>query len=185
MAMSKVTLLALMNGILLLALTLADFFHFLHFNLVFSYQWHKILHLVGVVLMMGNMVVGPIWFSYAYYSGDKKLLVFAGRLLQITDMWLTLPGIFLTVINGLCLAAAFGGTRNGPDWLFWSVIALIAMWALSMPVLFLQEKMYQALAEEPSDDLKIRKLIVQWGIWGTLVMLPPTLIFYWMVMKRV
>jgi len=27
---------------------------------------------------MGNMIVGPIWFMYAYNSKDKHLLKFAG-----------------------------------------------------------------------------------------------------------
>jgi len=72
---------------------------------------------------MGNMVVGPIWFIYAYFSKDKTLLKFAGRLLELTDIYHTIPGIALTVLNGLYLASIYGGTKNQP-WLFNSMILL-------------------------------------------------------------
>lgn len=184
MIVSKAGRWAAANGIIMSALTLAEFSGMLHFGLVFSYGWHKLLHLLGVVMLMGNMIVGPVWFSFAYYSGDNQLLRFAGRLLQVTDLWLTIPGVLLTVLNGLCLASVFGGS-NAQGWLYWSVLALFLMWALSIPVLYIQEKLYRALDAENWDRSKIQQLVTQWAIWGTLVMLPPTLIFYWMVMKNI
>ncbi|MCC6283249.1 MAG: DUF2269 family protein [Saprospiraceae bacterium] len=184
MAISKVTRISILNGLFLLFLTLAEFWGTLHFNLVFSYQWHKILHLAGVVILMGNMVVGPVWFSYAYYSGDKGLLKFACRLLQITDLYLMAPGIALTVVNGLFLASALGGSHNLP-WLYYSVVLLILMWLLSIPVVYIQEKMYQVIDHESFNRLKINRLLTYWGILGTLVMIPPTIIFYLMVAKSI
>lgn len=180
MGISKYTWISICNGLILLLLTISEFSGWLKFGLLFSYQWHKVLHLAGVVMMMGNMITSAVWFSYAYYSPDKTLLKFAVRLLQITDVYLTLPGVALAVLNGLVLASAFGGTRQLP-WLFYSVILLLVMWALSIPVLYIQEKIYKAVDK----GLDVNKLIVQWGIWGTLVMVPPVIIFYWMVIKSV
>lgn len=184
MKLTKITQISIINGLILLLLTLSEFFGLLKFNLVLSYQWHKILHIFGVILFMGNMIVGPFWFLFAYYSKDKTLLKFANRLLQLTDLYLTIPGVALTVLNGLYLASFFGGTRNQP-WLFYSIISLFIMWALSIPLIYFQEKMYTTIANEPDNDSKINKLLVRWGILGTIVMIPPTYVFYLMVVKAI
>lgn len=182
MKLSKFNRIALFNGLLLLALTLSEFTGLLSFPLILSYQWHKILHLIGVMLFMGNMIVGPVWFSYAYYSGNPVLLRFAARLLGLTDVYLTIPGIALTIINGLFLATALGGSRLLP-WLYWSIILLLLMWAISIPVIFIQEKMYREIDAEKPNEERLKRLLNQWAVWGTLVTIPPSIIFYLMVAK--
>lgn len=182
--MKSITKVSILNGLILLFLTLSEFLGLFKFDLIFSYQWHKILHIFGLILFMGNMVVGPVWFSFAYFSKDKTLLKFANRLLQLTDLFLTVPGVALTVLNGLCLASVFGGAKNQP-WLYHSIILLFIMWALSIPLIYLQEKMYSTIDNEPNNDAKINKLLIRWAILGTIVMIPPTIIFYLMVFKTV
>lgn len=181
--MRTITKISILNGLILLCLTLSEFFGLIKFDLLLSYHWHKILHIIGVVLFMGNMIVGPIWFMYAYFSKDKTLLKFAGKLLELTDIYLTVPGIALTVLNGLCLASVYGGTKHQP-WLFYSIILLFVMWALSIPLIYLQDKMYQSL-DKDSDITRITTFIIRWGIWGTLVMIPPSVIFYLMIVKTI
>jgi len=181
--MRNVTKISILNGLILLSLTLSEFFGLIKFDLLLPYYWHKILHIIGVVLFMGNMIVGPIWFLYAYYSKDKNLLKFAGKLLELTDVYLTIPGIALTVLNGLYLASVFGGTKNQP-WLFYSIILLFVMWALSIPLIYLQEKLYQSIDKE--FDIKIiDTLLIRWGILGTIVMIPPSIVFYLMIVKAI
>lgn len=184
MKLTKVTLISILNGLFLLLLTLLEFFGIMQFGLILPYHWHKILHILGVVIFMGNMIVGPIWFLFAYYSKDKHLLKFANKLLQLTDMYLTIPGVALTVLNGLSLASAFGGTQNQP-WLFYSMILLFIMWALSIPLIYYQEQMYKTIEEEPDNEDKIHSILIKWGILGTIVMLPPTIVFYLMIVKTV
>ena len=181
--MRNSTKVSILNGLILLGLTLSEFFGLIKFDLFLPYHWHKILHIIGVILFMGNMIVGPIWFMYAYFSKDKALLKFAGKLLELTDIYLTVPGVALTVLNGLFLASVYGGTKHQP-WLFYSIILLFVMWALSIPLIYLQEKMYQSLDKEV--DIKIiDTLLIRWGILGTIVMIPPSVMFYLMIVKAV
>lgn len=182
MKLSNTARIALFNGLVLMVLSLAEFLGFLRFQLLFSYQWHKLLHLLGVVLFMGNMIVGPVWFLFAYYSKDQVLLRFAVRLLYLTDLYLTIPGIALAVLNGLCLASVFGGTQNLP-WLYYSMLLMFLMWALSIPLVFLQEKMFAAIQMDPMEEQNTKHLMNLWGILGTLVTIPPSIIFYLMVVK--
>ncbi len=181
--MRNATKISILNGIILFFLTLSDFLGLIQFELIFSYQWHKLLHIFGVILFMGNMMVGPIWFGYAFYSKDSTILKFSGKLLELTDIFFTIPGAALTVLNGLVLASVFGGTRN-QLWLFYSIILLFIMWAFSIPLIYIQEKMYRALAES-TDSKKLNRLLLYWSIIGTLVMIPPSIIFYLMIVKSI
>ncbi|MEK7434891.1 MAG: DUF2269 family protein [Cyanobacteriota bacterium] len=184
MKISKVSKISLLNGIVLVFLTLLEFLDILKYNLIFSYNTHKILHITGVVLFMGNMIVGPFWFLFAYYSKDKSILRFANKVLQLTDICFTIPGIFITIINGLCLASVFGGTKNQP-WLFYSIILLFIMSGLSIPLIYIQEKLYNVIENESANEEKINKWLVIWGIIGTIVTIPATIIFYLMITKNI
>lgn len=182
--MSTSSKISILNGLILMLITLADFTGMVHFELLLSYQWHKLLHIIGVVIFMGNMIVGPVWFSYAFYSKDAHVLKFAAKLLQKTDLYLTIPGVALTVLNGLCLSAVYGGSQAQP-WLLHSIYLILTMWVLSVPLVFLQEKLFVAMETEAQNEAKINRLLIQWSILGSLVMIPPSIIFYWMVVKPV
>ncbi len=182
--MSTAGKISIFNGLILILITLAEFTGMVHFELLFSYQWHKVLHILGVVIFMGNMIVGPVWFSYAYYSKDAHVLNFAAKLLQKTDLYLTIPGIALTVLNGLCLSSVYGGSQSQP-WLLHSIYLILGMWILSVPLVFLQEKLFLTIKNEAENVAKINRLLIQWSILGSLVTIPPGIIFYWMVVKPI
>ncbi|HRG65460.1 MAG TPA: DUF2269 family protein [Saprospiraceae bacterium] len=182
--MSTSSKISILNGLILLLITLADFTGIVHFELLISYQWHKLLHILGVVIFMGNMIVGPVWFSYAFYSKDAHVLKFAAKLLQQTDLYLTIPGVALTVLNGLCLSSVYGGSQSQP-WLLHSIYLILTMWVLSVPLVFLQEKLFLTIETEAQNEAKINRLLIRWSILGSLVMIPPSIIFYWMVVKPV
>lgn len=184
MKITLITKVSLINGLILSLLTLSEFLGMIKFEMIVSYQWHKIFHIIGVVIFMGNMLVGPVWFLYAFYSKDRALLLFANKLMQVTDLYLTVPGIALTVLNGLFLASAFGGSANLP-WLLYSVILLFIMWGFSIPLIYIQEKLYSAIALEPENRGKINSLLIKWSICGTVVMIPPSIIFYLMIVKNI
>ncbi|MBL7827939.1 MAG: DUF2269 family protein [Saprospiraceae bacterium] len=170
---------SLANGLFMMLLSTAHWLGYLSFDMWFSYQWHKLLHLVGLVLFMGNLMVGPVWFLIAFYSNDRTVQLFAVRLLRLTDMWLTAPGMLLTIVNGLCLASVYGGLQQAP-WLSKSIYALWAMWGISLPLLYLQEKMLHGIESDSEPKLS---LLYLWSLVGTVVMVPAALIFYWMVVK--
>jgi uncharacterized membrane protein len=103
------------------------------------YPWLKTLHVLGAVLFLGNMLTAPVWLSIAVQDREKKMMDYAFRLLRLTDLAFTLPGIFLLVITGVSMLQNWGG-MYGQAWVWQSVVLIFAMWALSFPVLFCQEK---------------------------------------------
>lgn len=182
-AFSRAAWASLLNGLALMALLGLVWHDQISLMPIFPYPWHKLLHLLGVVMFAGNLIVGPIWVIVAFYSQDIHLLKYALKLLVITDLVLTLPGLDLTVLNGLWMASALGGLPAQP-WLALTAKLLVAMWLLSLPVLVIQEKLSHVVQHSDSMNAEIKTRFYQWGLWGSLVSLPPLLIFGLMVLKH-
>ncbi|MBP9193594.1 MAG: DUF2269 family protein, partial [Saprospiraceae bacterium] len=81
-------------------------------------------------------------------------------------------------------AAVYGGSQSQP-WLLHSIYLILTMWMLSVPLVFLQEKLFLTIETEAQNEAKINRLLIQWSILGCLVMIPPSIIFYWMVAKPI
>ncbi len=97
------------------------------------YAVHKLLHIVGVVVFMGNLIAGPVWLFFAYAEDDPRHFRWAARMLSAADIWLTTPGVQLTLWNGLFLAAQLGGVRQQP-WIAESVAWVVVASVLSVLV---------------------------------------------------
>src|SRR5215218_2458828 len=83
------------------------------------YPWHKLLHIVGAVLFMGNIIVTAVWLVLAEQTKDARTLHFAAKTVNWADVFFTAPGILLLLVNGQILAqAAWGGLRAS-----WIVLA--------------------------------------------------------------
>lgn len=149
---------------------------------LWPYAVHKTLHLVGVVVFMGNLIAGPVWLGFAWYAKDRAALAFAARSIAAADIVITMPGIQLTVWNGVFLAAAMGGVRAQP-WLVESVLLMVgtSLFA-STVVLYWQERFVEAA--QGDDERALSRAMVQWSIWGTVVSVPFGVITWLMVSKH-
>ena len=147
-----------------------------------DYNIHKTLHILGVMLMMGNLVVGPVWLFMAWYSRDQARMAWAAKVLSDCDIWLTTPGVQLAIWNGVCMAGVLGGVHKQP-WLLESMalILLTSLFSITL-VLYWQERM--VLAAQTDDRPATWRALVQWGIWGSAVGVPLGLVFWLMVAKR-
>ncbi|MDP6828442.1 MAG: DUF2269 family protein [Pseudomonadales bacterium] len=81
---------------------------------LFSYGLHKFLHILGVVVFVGNMTVGPLWVIYAWLLNERRHFSFVIKTLSDADKIFTVPGVQLTVWNGVFIAAAMGGVQARP-----------------------------------------------------------------------
>ena len=81
----------------------------LKFPLLLPYQWHKGLHLLGVIMLLGNLMVSAVWMFLAGRTGDAKVLNVSSNIVNWADVCFTGPGLILIVYNGLTLAGRLGG----------------------------------------------------------------------------
>src|SRR5438309_7606179 len=97
------------------------------------YTTLKFLHILGVVLFVGNITTAALWKTRADRSGDLATVAFAQRTVALADWAFTLPGVLLVIIGGYGMAITRPWALHGIRWLelgevlFW-ISALI--WAM-------------------------------------------------------
>lgn len=101
---------------------------------VFPRAVHRLLHIAGAIVFLGNIVVSALWISVAVTSRKNEWFVFAARLMNITDLAFTGPGLILLLSNAAVLVGAYGNPL-GVGWLKWALIYFAATGAIWMGVL--------------------------------------------------
>lgn len=182
--MHKAVIVSFVNSILLISLIVLDLSGIFKLTPFLPYTWHKLLHITGVVLFFGNMIAGPVWLLYGLFSRNLEIAKFSLKLLFITDVALTIPGIDLTIINGLMMANFLGGVYAQP-WVLNSIYLLFAMWALTIPLEIYQDKLNRLINSDNYNYESMKKIIYVWSAWGMALMIPPTIVVYYMFFKAI
>jgi uncharacterized membrane protein len=182
--MSKASLLSLANTLFLVVFIALAYTNVIDFTPILPYKWHRLLHILGAMLFLGNVIVGPIWVTMAIQSKSNEQLKLAFRMLIITDTFITLPTMALIVINGLFMSSTYGNFSEQPEWLIHSLYSLFLLWLLVIPILFIQDKMNKLISCNQSNSVKFKRLSIWWILVGCISFLPLASIFYWMVMKE-
>ena len=148
----------------------------------------KLLHIVAVVLFLGNIATGVFWKAHADGTRDPRIVHAAIRGLIRSDRWFTIPGVVAIVVFGL--AAAIVGhypiLRTG--WIFWSLVLFtISGWAFSARVAPLQRKLAdlarRGVESGALDWDAYHTLSRQWEFWGAVALLTPLAALALMVLK--
>lgn len=152
------------------------------------YSYFKLIHLVAVVIFLGNIITGLFWMYVAVKTKDLKIINFTIKGIIKADRYFTIPGVILITAGGF-LAAIYGQLpilKTG--WIFWSIIMFsISGLAFAFKVAPLQKRIYNlTLDEETSTDfdwVNFHKAYLQWDIWGFISLLTPVLAFVMMILK--
>ena len=151
------------------------------------YTFLKVIHLLAVVLFMGNIITGVFWHFHAARTRDPKLLAHTVDGIIRSDRWFTIPGVVGLVAAGVGLAilAQLPLLRTG--WILWSVIAISLSGVIfAARVAPLQRAMYAMAStstKENFDYARYRELSIRWGLWGTLAVLTPLAALALMIVK--
>lgn len=152
-----------------------------------SYLAFKVVHLLGVVLFLGNIIVTGVWKTLADQTREPPTIAYAQRLVTITDWVFTLGGIVLILIGAYGMVAAGGLDPLGTTWLIWGQGLFIAsgiIWALILiPTQVAQARMARDFARGGTIPARYWHLARRWMIWGTIATLLPLANLYVMVVK--
>lgn len=152
-----------------------------------AYTTFKALHVLGVILLIGNVTVTAVWKAFADRSGQPVVVAFAQRLVTITDWWLTLTGVFLLLVGGVGTALTGGIPLFSPRWMRWSEILLVVSGAIWVGILIpLQRRQARdargfAGATRVPDDY--RRDARRWLWWGIVATVPLVIAVYLMIAK--
>src|SRR6186713_385742 len=108
-----------------------------------DYRFLKLIHLIAVMIFLGNIITGLFWMYIAVKTKDLKIINFTIKGIIKADRYFTIPGVIIITAGGF-LAAIYGQLpilRTG--WIFWSIILFsISGLAFAFKVAPLQKRIY-------------------------------------------
>ncbi len=106
----------------------------------------KVVHILAVVLFLGNIITGVFWKLHA--DRTRSLAVMANALDGVikSDRWFTVPGVVVILVTGIWLSISAGFPILGTGWIIWSLILFGISGALFMFFLAPDQRRMHALA---------------------------------------
>ena len=144
------------------------------------------LHLLGVVIFLGNIVVTAVWKMLADRTRDPAVVAYAQRLVTVTDIAFTATGAALILVAGQVMAEDFGGIF-GPLWLTvgWSLfVASGVIWlTILVPIQVMQSRLARTFRDGTEIPERYWRLSRLWAVVGTVATVLPLANLYFMVFK--
>jgi len=151
-------------------------------------RWWLVIHVLGSVVFLGNIIVTFFWKLMADRSRDQKVLAFSQRLVTKTDRVFTAFGAGLLAMSGYAYAGKLQLDLINTPWLFWAQICFYAsalIWALLLlPIQHKQSKMAQAFENGGPIPDEYWRLARRWNALGTVATVLPALSLVMMVIKH-
>lgn len=144
----------------------------------------KLLHVIAVILFMGNITVAPFWKSAADRTKDRIKIADTMKNIIRADRFFTMPAVTFLIIFGFGAQMTAGYEMETP-WIMWGlVMVIISAIAFMAKVVPLQKKMYALASDENKFNWEeYQKLSKQWNIWGSIATLAPYIAVILMVLK--
>lgn len=145
------------------------------------------LHIVGVVIFLGNIITAAFWKIRADINGTPSFIHQTVKNVMLADIIFTLPGLLIIIVSGILLAMQAGYSISGVNWLTLSLILFALTGIVWLAILIpLQRKMihssYQSINTGAiSKEYKLDSR--NWAIYGITATLLPIVILYVMISK--
>ncbi len=151
-----------------------------------NYQLLKSIHLFGVTIFLGNIIVTAVWKMLADKTRSPAIVAYAQHLVTITDLSFTAVGVMLILVSGHLMAPNFGGI-DAVYWLtfgWWLFIASGIIWVLILiPLQVKQAKLAKVFATKEEIPKLYWTLSKYWAIFGIIATILPLVNLYFMVFK--
>jgi uncharacterized membrane protein len=151
------------------------------------YLWFKLIHVVAVIVFLGNISLGIFWKSIADRSRDPRIMAHTLRGIILADRCFTIPAIFVIVAGGVATAIAEQIPILATGWILWSITLFVISGIAFGPVMRAQREM-ESIASEGArtgaiDEARYRNFSASWNIWGMVALLAPAVAVALMILK--
>ncbi len=143
-----------------------------------AYNALKTVHLLGVVLLVGNVTVTAYWKLRADLSRDPRIIAHAQGNVTVADWLWTLLGIVMVMAGGYGAAWLGGISLFKEAWMVWgqALFALSGlMWiGLIVPIQARQAKaarLFEATGVIPESYWPLARWWMFWGVVATIPLL--------------
>ncbi|WP_059173387.1 DUF2269 family protein [Bacillus sp. FJAT-27445] len=145
------------------------------------------LHLIGVLLFVGNIITAAFWKIRADLTKDSVVIHSAVKNVLLADYIFTIPGLALIIVSGILMATRAGMPMAGFNWLMLSLILFAItgiIWAVILIPMQLKMIRYSAECIESGTISKdYQDASRTWTVFGIAATLLPLVILYLMVTK--
>jgi uncharacterized membrane protein len=149
----------------------------------------KSLHVISVVLFLGNIITGVFWKVHADLVGTVAARAQALDGIVKSDRLFTLPGVILIIATGVALALVGNLPLLRTPWIVWSLVLFgISGLAFAFRVAPLQKKLLANARTGLAgtwNEAEYKRLSSGWTLWGTISTLTPLAAVFLMVIKPV
>jgi len=156
-------------------------------SILVTYLAFKSLHIVGVVLFLGNIIITAVWKVLADHTAEPKIVAYAQRSVTVTDFIFTAVGAVLILIGAYGMVWTGGLDPVHTTWLLWGQGLFITsglIWvAILIPIQIKQARLARRFAGGGTIPERYWRLGRQWAMWGTVGTLLPLANLYFMVFK--
>jgi uncharacterized membrane protein len=148
----------------------------------------KTLHVLAVVLFLGNIITGIFWKAHGDRTADPRIVTHTLEGIIRSDRWFTIPGVVLIIVFGVAAAVIGRLPILGTGWI-WQSIALFTVSGLAfvLKVAPLQRHLRELASVGssggPWDQAAYRRLSRRWEFWGVVATLTPLAALVLMVYK--
>jgi uncharacterized membrane protein len=152
------------------------------------YLWLKLLHIIAVIMFLGNITTGVFWHKHAERTRNPRLIAHAMEGIIRSDRLFTVPGVVVILTTGIFAAIRGGFPLLGTGWILWTLVMFsISGLVFMMRLAPLQRKLLAfALAGAASgsfDYEAYHRIAAQWDHWGGVATLTPLIGLGLMVLK--
>ena len=152
------------------------------------YLWLKLIHVIAVVLFLGNIITGLFWHRHALRTRNASLIAHTMDGVVQSDRLFTMPGVLVILASGIFAAIRGGFPILGTPWIAWTIVMFAISGAIFMSrIAPLQRRMLAEAATAAKsgafDYAAYHRLSRQWDLWGAIATLTPLIGLAFMVLK--
>lgn len=145
------------------------------------YLAFKLIHILAVIIFLGNITVGVFWKAWADRSNNAAIIAHTMEGIIRADRIFTIPGVILIVVGGLGAAFAANLPILRTGWILWGIVLFVLSGIAFGP---LSRSQRQLLTLARSGDLTAYHTASnQWNLFGTIALVLPFLAAAIMILK--
>ena len=152
-----------------------------------TYLLLKLLHIVSVVVFLGNILTGLFWAAHANRTRNFSFIASTFEGIIRSDRIFTTPGVVGILASGIAVAIVAGFPLLRTGWILWPLVLFaISGAAFGMRVAPLQRRLAAfAHAAESTEQSwrKYEELYRKWELWGLVAIATPAMALVIMVLK--
>jgi uncharacterized membrane protein len=127
----------------------------------------RLVHILGAAVLFGSGSAIAFFMLMAWRSGDRAAFALVARHVVLADWVFTASAVIAQPLSGLALAHVAGWSLTAP-WLMASVALYLFIGACWLPVVWIQMRVKQRLAETTGADIPddVHRLMRVWFALG-------------------